>query len=769
MPLFMQRRLFVTLTYLLFSSLLIWQVVNTARDWTLQNLHEQGSDELLQVVSQLRSALEEYRYLPFLISQNRDVNDLLATPFFDLRSEVSLYLEQINLVAGSSSLFVLNSDGQALAYSHWRDEQDFFLRSHQDQSYYQQASEGHRGRQFSLNADSQSPAYFLSSPIYNGTRFTGAAVVRIEINNLMRKLRSTGTVLFRNADDTLFFSTNGFTRFTALQPQVSASNEILSNDITATLWRHNQQQWLERSVILDDLQWQVTVLHSTDIVKRNMRTGFLFSFGGCLALGLIALFWRERQLKLRSQNETRQTLARSEAQQKAIINNAQVGLLLVDEQGAITFANEMVLQQFAISTGLIMHKAVTELLASDAITPVHRVLNRLSHKGFSPLIGYEAIGRRADKSEFPILISIRKMQINPTQPQHHLQKQDRLYLVTVIDITRRKNLELELYQANLSLEDANHSLEQMNESLEEANHSLERANESLEDKVEIRTQALKAAQQELVQAEKMAALGRMSSAVVHELNQPLTALRNYVAICKQMLQQPDMLEDSLHTMDDLTQRMAKITAQLKTFAYKKPEQSQPVSLHLAIEQALLLFKQRIEVDQINLNIQQPSESVYISGDSARLEQVLVNLIKNALDALDATDHSHGDDTGEPESPAKNLSINIQVTSEITLIIEDNGCGIEPELLPQLFDPFVTSKTIGQGLGLGLAIVRSIVQDLGGSIRAENCLTGTTEPLDNSEKSLLFPKTSKANETNKTSGARFIITLPICPLDKVNPA
>ena len=691
-------RMLAIVLYLILSLVITWQAITFARDWTLQNLHQQGSDELLQVITQIREAMSEYRYLPFLISQNKDVRDLLAMPFFDIRDEVSLYLEQINLVAGSSAAFVLNADGQPLAYSHWREEQDFFLRSHNNQAYYQQARDGHRGRQFSLNASHQNPAYFLSSPIYDGKRFIGAAVVRIETDQMMRQIRSPDTLVLSDEAGNVFFSTGPFKRFLPLQQQMQQSSTPLSDGIFAQLWKQGGEQWLERSVVLDDITWRVTVLQNTQVVKRNVRNAFLFSFGGFLALGLAALLLRERRLKLRSQHETRLALARSEAQQKAIINNAQVGLLLVNPQARVTFANEMALQQFGISVPLIMDKEVTELLAADEITPVHRVLSRLEHKGFSPLIGYESSGLRADGSEFPIMISIRRMQYS----------QERLYLVTVIDISRRKKLELELYQANLSLEDANLSLA-------EANISLEKANESLEYKVQERTRALETAQEELVQAEKLAALGRMSSAVVHELNQPLTAIRNYVAICRQMLQQPDMLADSLNVIDDLTQRMAQITTQLKTFAYKKPQQSQPVSLPMAIDQALLLFRQRLIDDNIHMQVSQPEETLYIQGDGARLEQVLVNLIRNALDALSAISDTPDGTTQEPE-------VWLTVTAnpdQIQLTVQDNGPGIASEFLPQLFDPFVTSKTIGQGLGLGLAIVRSILQDLGGSIQADN--------------------------------------------------
>lgn len=665
----MNRRLVGFILFLLFTIVFTWQVASVVKDWTLQRLHQKGSDELLSVITQLRSTLDSYHYLPFLISQDSEVKTLLQTGQGSERDAVNLYLEKINLVAGASGLFVLDARGYAQADSNWRDNNRYLLAPHNQHNYYLQAVEGQRGRQFSLNRERRNPAYYLSSPIYVDRAFEGVAVVRIKLNKLVDQLKTLGTVLISNQDGVLFFSNGSFSLFENLEEQARITSSHLSNGIRAELWSHGDERWLARKVILDDLQWEVIALSDTEVVQRNVRNAVLFAFGGCIAAGLFGLFFRERQLKLRSQNETRAALAKSEARQKAIINNAQVGLILIDETGRITFANEMALQQFSVSSQLILQKPLISLLSAEGVTPIERLISRLGERGFSPLIGYEAVGIRGDGTEFPLMISIRRMQ------QHTYHQ----YLVTLIDISRRKGLEL----------------------------ALKSANESLEHKVKERTQALHEAQDELIQAGKMAVLGRMSTAIVHELNQPLTAIRNYVAICRQVMSQPEMLEESLVEMDMLTQRMAQITTQLKTYAYKKPEQRQPVSMQMAVEHSLQMFKQRVTEQEVDIQLLMPEHALYVEGDSARLEQVVVNLIKNSLDALDG-------------SVMKQITIQLyEKGSIIVLEVSDSGPGIEPSLLQQLFDPFVTSKKIGAGLGLGLAIVRSILRDLGGEISAEN--------------------------------------------------
>ncbi|WP_372832227.1 sensor histidine kinase, partial [Pontibacterium sp.] len=364
-----------------------------------------------------------------------------------------------------------------------------------------------------------------------------------------------------------------------------------------------------------------------------------------------------------------------------IINNAHVGMIALNTQGTIRFINPMASQQFGVGSERILGYAVQDLIAGDheSFGPLQRTLSRLGSSGFAPLTAHEAVGKRSDGSQFPMLISVKQM----------VAQADMLYLVTVIDITKRKRLEA----------------------------ALQRANDQLEHKVLERTQALQEAQTELVQAEKMAALGRMSSAVVHELNQPLTAMRTYLAICRHLLNDENsMLAENLTLIDDLTQRMALITQQLKTFAFKKPDALVPVKPVSALDQSLVLFRDRISQDGIKLVLENRDPTLAILGDNARLEQVFVNLIKNACDAMKGLDTE------------KTLTIRIAADPQnpdahVRISVSDSGGGIEPENLGHLFDPFFTTKSIGDGLGLGLSIVSSIVQDLNGQISAENRVEG----------------------------------------------
>lgn len=647
-----------------------------SRLWSLTELHNQGSDRLLGSINRVRSALKEYRYLPFLLTQNADVKRLLQSDRPQQWSGVSRYLEQMNLVAGAAGLFILNQQGRVLAYSHWRDGETLFASSHADTLYFNQARAGEQGQVFSLEPG-HPPAWFLSAPVYVRQQFAGAAVVRVNLSELLDELPDTGMFTISDDQGQVFLASEPGWRMQPLSELSRQQREVLlDGDLLATLWQPaGSPELLAQQVRLDDLGWTFTTLASTHALQQRSRAVMLATLAGGLVLGLLLLYLRERRLKQLSQQETRDALARNEAQQRTIISRSEVGLITLSSAGEILFINPMALRQFGVSRPLVAGLKLTELIAGlDGFIPVQRALTRLDARNFSPVTGYEIVGRRGDGTEFPMLFSIRRMRRQP----------DSQFLVTIIDISRRKKLERALRQAN----------------------------ESLEQKVALRTQALADAQQALVQAEKLAALGRMSSAVVHELNQPLTAMRTYIAICRQLTTQPEMLQeylpDNLQLLDELAQRMTQLTRQLKVFAYKKPPVLGPVSLAVALDQSKLLFRERLASGGIRFEYDPVDPALQVLGDSARLEQVLINLIHNSCDAIDS----------QGGAGQIHLSITPQ-DQRVRLQLTDTGPGIDPAMVDQLFEPFITTKPMGSGLGLGLAIVASIVRDLGGEISARN--------------------------------------------------
>ena len=221
---------------------------------------------------------------------------------------------------------------------------------------------------------------------------------------------------------------------------------------------------------------------------------------------------------------------------------------------------------------------------------------------------------------------------------------------------------------------------------------------------------LASAEQTLAQSSKLAALGEMSAAVSHELNQPLAAMKTYLAGAKLLLhrKRPDEALSSFQRIDDLIDRMGAITRQLKSYARKGGEAFEPVDSRDAVSTALAMMEPQLKRRQVKITRQTPRQPVIVMADRLRLEQVIINLLRNALDATKTLD--------DPQ-----VDILLSAGETATLTIRDNGPGIKD--LDALFEPFYTTKAPGDGIGLGLAISSGIVNDLGGRLTARNGAQG----------------------------------------------
>ncbi|WP_122846660.1 sensor histidine kinase [Pseudomonas viridiflava] len=237
----------------------------------------------------------------------------------------------------------------------------------------------------------------------------------------------------------------------------------------------------------------------------------------------------------------------------------------------------------------------------------------------------------------------------------------------------------------------------------------ERSRDELERLVQERTRDLQTAQDGLVQSAKLAALGQMSAALAHEINQPLTAQRMQLATVRLLLDQGRIEEacKALIPVDQQLTRMAALTGHLKTFARKSPAGlRERLDLATVVDQALLLLEPRLHEEHVDC-VLQLSRPAWVRGDAIRLEQVLINLLRNALDAM------------RGRAPAR-LEIRIEpLDGQWRLSVVDTGEGIAPENLSNIFDPFFTTKPVGDGLGLGLAVSYAIIHELGGQLSAEN--------------------------------------------------
>jgi two-component system C4-dicarboxylate transport sensor histidine kinase DctB len=237
----------------------------------------------------------------------------------------------------------------------------------------------------------------------------------------------------------------------------------------------------------------------------------------------------------------------------------------------------------------------------------------------------------------------------------------------------------------------------------------------LESRIAQRTQQLsetnrilRTTQDELVQAGKLAMLGQMAAGVTHELNQPLAAIRAFADNARTFLErgQTEQAASNLGHIGDASARMGAIIGQLKGFA-RKGETVGPVDLARAVRSSAFLLESESKRRNVALQIDISPEPLTVAGDMVRVEQVLINLLRNALDAVEGTPH-----------PRVSIVLGREGNDGVARI-SDSGPGIPQEVAAHLFEPFFTTKPAGQGLGLGLAISSSIVQAMNGRLAARN--------------------------------------------------
>ena len=219
-----------------------------------------------------------------------------------------------------------------------------------------------------------------------------------------------------------------------------------------------------------------------------------------------------------------------------------------------------------------------------------------------------------------------------------------------------------------------------------------------------------------VQAGKLAVLGQMSAGVSHEINQPLTAIHTFTdnAVNLLKLGRVSEVHENLGVISRMTDRIGAIVAEIKLFSRKSPAEKQPISIINAISHArMLVDPQRSQLDAI-IEVLPFQETLQVWADVVRFEQVLVNLLRNSLDAV-------------TEQSDKRVTVTVtRHEPKIHIVISDTGPGIAEEVFPRLFESFVTTKPTGQGLGLGLAISHMIITELGGKLTARNPQAGGAE-------------------------------------------
>lgn len=221
-------------------------------------------------------------------------------------------------------------------------------------------------------------------------------------------------------------------------------------------------------------------------------------------------------------------------------------------------------------------------------------------------------------------------------------------------------------------------------------------------------------QARILQQDKMMSLGRLAASVAHEINNPLSGILNYLRLMARILARGNLDDTALakfnHYLDTVTSetdRCAGIVGNLLTFSRKSTDKQAPVPINELMERCVVLSQHRMDLGRITLETRISPETMTVMGDMNQLQQCLINLIFNAIDAMP--------DGGRLELSAWPAGDN----RHIDILVKDDGCGIAPDDQARVFEPFFTTKEEGYGVGLGLSTTYGIIQRLGGDIQVES--------------------------------------------------
>ena len=724
------RPLILVVTVTLFAALIIYVSLVT-RAQVMVELKQKAATDLAQYQDSLQQRLERYRSLPQLLA-NHDLLRLVVTAGRtpELVNRANRYLKDSAELVHALDVYVMAANGTTTAASNWQKETSFVGRNFSFRPYFTDAMQGKPGRYFALGSTTKKRGYYFSYPIESPNGVIGAVVVKIDLDQIEERWTDPNTqIMVADDDGVVVISTQPEWMFRTLRPLDNQQMQRIVDSL-----RYGDQQLESLDIVYQgeaDGVEQVTVLSgdrlggdnleavqaqrffriSEDLADTDLRVHMLVSlepleervllaqalssFLFLLVVLVISLtqqrrrIRRERELFRKREEQVRQE---NEARVTGILNNTHAGLALINTDGCIEYFNPVLQRLFGYQPQDMMGEPFYRLLASEDHTLMQQyVMREVSTREQNLRLEVSALN--AEGEQIPVEMTLNTMLLSG---KYHL-------IVTLVDITERR----------LHLEEMERIQGELEQRVTERTSDLEAANQLLRTEMEQHRQT----ESELVQAAKLAVLGQMSAGINHELNQPLTAIRNYADNAQRFLQRgmPEKADSNMTAIAGLTERMARILHPLKEFARKSDADTSRVCLRDLRDGAMSILYGQLERAGVRVAWPESLERHWVAGDQLRLEQVVVNLLNNAMQAMESAEtktvqvHLYDDESGR-----------------VVLGFEDSGPGVTPDVARRIFEPFFTTKAQGLGLGLGLSISQRIVQSLNGELSLKEGKSGGAE-------------------------------------------
>ncbi|WP_221983512.1 sensor histidine kinase [Rhizobium laguerreae] len=573
----------------------LWASGEIGRHRAEAALEEQARMDARLNAALLRTVLEKYRALPFVLSQDAALAAALAGNDAGAFERLSQKLEMLAAGTKAAVIYVIDKDGMAVSASNWREPTSFVGNDYRFREYFQGAVERGQAEHFALGTVSKKPGLYISQRISGSNGPLGVVVVKVEFDDVEADWNASNTPSY-------VVDERGIVLITSIPSwRFMTIGRIAEDRLTA----------IRESLQFGDAPLQPLPL---DMV-RDLGDGL-----------------------------------------------DVVGIVMPGDAGKTRFLD---VATSVPATGWHLQHLVALGPSVDAGIREARMLALLI---LLPLLAGAAFLLRRRH-----VISLR------------ISSEQRA----------REELERRVAERTLDLSQARDRLQ-----AEIVGHK------STEQK-------LQAVQQDLVQANRLAILGQVAAGVAHEINQPVATIRAYADNARTFLNrgQTAPAGENLESIAALTERIGSITEELKTFARKGRGSAEPTGLKDVIEGAVMLLRSRFAGRMDTLDIDLPPDELQVMGNRIRLEQVLINLLQNALEAV------------APKAGEGRVEVRTSTDAGmITVTVADNGPGIPPEIRKVLFTPFNTSKE--SGLGLGLVISKDIIGDYGGRMEVLSDSGGT---------------------------------------------
>jgi PAS domain S-box-containing protein len=655
---------------------------------------EDANHRTLEVQSlSLRGAVARYKHIPFTTAQQTSVQTLLATPADSkVTQRVNHYLEEVNRRVGSDALYLMDENGVTLAASNWNEHLTFVGDNYSFRPYFRDAMQGRSGFFYAIGTSTKIPGLFIATPVRHEDRIIGVVAIKLSLRDIAQAWSNVGApVYMSDARGIIFLSTVPSWIYTSTRALSQTDLDVIASQQQYGLQSNyppvpwttrytdgdpsyqlvaaidgTSKKFLAREETLPEFGWTLVVLSDWLPINKARYTAIALAtlLTGVLLLG--SLYWRQRErrfteqrnlrreLEVRVRDRTRE-LGEASAFRKAMEDSLLIGMRARDLEGHIIYVNPALCEMTGYRNDELMGRLPPYPYWHPDDMEQHWRDNEAAMSGQAALTGFESRIRHRDGHDVYTMIY--------TAPLINGSGEHSGWMSSVVDISEQKNHDARQRQHD----------------------------------------------EQLQHAQRLASLGEMASTVAHELNQPLMALSNFASAAKAFAEQGKqaMLMNSLDEIVAQAQRAAETVRRIRGFVRQRTQGLEANSVANMIANAKALLKPEIRQRQARIVSHCPKSIPAVVVDRVLLEQVLINLMLNSLQAMQNT-HA-----GERE-------INIvaeHVNDEVIIQIADNGSGITPDIVDQIFTPFFTTKP--DGLGLGLNICHTIVESHGGTLEFKN--------------------------------------------------